>query len=235
MTAPRDEGYILASVIGVLLAISIVAAALIGTSGESLRRVRRAEVAASRETALQSALTLVASQLVQDPRRRALKLSADRPLDVLGQTVLYRIGWENSKLDINLAEPDAIEARLQGSGLSRDTIAGVLATVRNSRTKKQPISLLSELQGDHGVQTCLASLLTVFGGQAFFDPTQERAPDMIGEPAPGSRLAIDLAISGAEAEGLSAVILITGDSRSPWQVMDWTHTSSLSGAPCHAV
>jgi len=235
MTAQRDEGYILASAIGVLLAISIVAAALVGTSGESLRRIRRAESAAKLETTLQSALALIASQLVLDPRRREIALTAGTPLTVLGQTINFQIGWESSKLDVNLAEPEIVAARLQGSGLDAKALEATLAAIRHSRATSQPISLLTELKGDQVTQTCLASLLTVFGGQSTFDPKLKGEPPLIGRPAAGSRLAIDLAVSGAEPEGLSTVILITGDPLAPWQVMDWRRSSSLAGEPCHAV
>ncbi|MEQ1783513.1 MAG: hypothetical protein ABMA14_19330 [Hyphomonadaceae bacterium] len=235
MTAKRDDGYILASAIGVLLAISIVAATLVGTSGESLRRMRRAETAASQETTLQSALTLLASQLILDPRRRALNLTAGTPLTVLDQTVKFRIGWESSKVDVNLAEPEVVETRLQRSGLDAKALEIAMAAIRRSRAMSQPISLLTELNGDQTTQTCIASLLTVFSGQSNFDPELKAEPPLIGRPAAGSRLAIDLAVSGAEPEGLSTVILITGDPLAPWQVMDWRRSSSLAGEPCHAV
>lgn len=235
MTAQRDEGYILASAIGVLLAISIVAAALVGTSGESVRRIRRAESTATQETTLQSALTLIASQLVLDPRRRAIDLTAGTPLTVLDQTIKFRIGWESSKVDVNLAEAEVVEARLQGSSLDAKALEAAVTVIRHSRATSQPISLLTELKGDQTAQTCIASLLTVFGGQSTFDPKLKGEPPLIGRPAAGSRLAIDLAVSGAEPEGLSTVILITGDPLAPWQVMDWHRSSSLAGEPCHAI
>lgn len=235
MISQRDEGYILASAIGVLLSISIVAATLVGTSGESLRRIRRAESEAMRETTLQSALTLIASQLVLDPRRRAIDLVADAQLMMFDQTLKYRISWESRKIDVNLAEPEIVEARLRQSSLDAKDREVALAAVRQSRLTSQPIRLLTELKGDQVAQTCLASLLTVFGGQSTFDPTRNAEQSIVGRPAAGSRLAIDLAVSGAEAEGLSTVILITGDTLKPWQVMDWRRSSSLAGEPCHAV
>ena len=93
MTAQRDDGYILASAIGVLLAISIVAATLVGTAGESVRRISRAESAAKQETTLEAALTLIASQLVVDPRRRAIDLTDGKSPAVLDETIRFRIGW----------------------------------------------------------------------------------------------------------------------------------------------
>jgi hypothetical protein len=235
MTAQRDDGYILASAIGVLLAISIVAATLVGTSGESVRRISRAESAAKQETTLEAALTLIASQLVVDPRRRAIDLTDGKSLAVLDETIRFRIGWESSKVDVNLAQPEIVAARLRQSNLDTKDLEAALAAIRHSRETSEPIRLLTELKGDRTAQTCLSSLLTVFGGQSSFDPNLKAEPPLIGRPAAGSRLAIDLAVVGAEAEGLSTVILVTGDPVTPWQVMDWRRSSSFVGEPCNAV
>ncbi len=88
-----DQGYILASVIGVLLAISIVAAALVGASGEAASRLRRSEVAAGREAILQSAILVLTTQLALDSRRRVLDLDKTSSVQVLDQAVRFRIAF----------------------------------------------------------------------------------------------------------------------------------------------
>jgi hypothetical protein len=45
-------------------------------------------------------------------------------------------------------------------------------------------------------------------------------------------MAIDVAVAGREADGLSVVMLLTGDSATPWQVMDWRPSSVLGKEAC---
>ena len=137
--ARRDEGYILASVIGVLLAISLVAAALVGASGEAASRLRRAENQTARQAVLESAILVLTTQLAVDPRRRVLDLDTASSLDVLDQSVKFRIAWETSKLDINRAVPSVIERRLLAAAISGDLRAAVATRIARARADQQTL------------------------------------------------------------------------------------------------
>ena len=233
-----ERGYILASVIGVLLAISLVAAALVTASGEAASRLRRAEDAAKREAVLEAAILVLTSQLAMDPRRRALDLETISTLDVLGQSVRFRIAWETNKLDINRADPQAVVRRLEVAGAPAELRTSVQARLAAARSSNTPIGLLAGIVPGIAGEDCLSSVLTVFGGQEIFDPESLGDPDSVGEkipigrPAVGSRMAIDVAVDGHEADGLSVVMLLTGDSATPWQVMDWRPSSVLGKEAC---
>ncbi|MEY2758112.1 MAG: hypothetical protein RIR33_1890 [Pseudomonadota bacterium] len=233
-----ERGYILASVIGVLLAISLVAAALVTASGEAASRLRRAEDAAKREAVLEAAILVLTSQLAMDPRRRALDLEAASTLEALGQTVRFKIAWETNKLEINRADPEAVARRLEVAGAPAELRAAVQTRLAAARSSNTPIGLLAGIAPGIAGEDCLASVLTVFGGQENFDPERLGDPDSVGEkvpigrPAVGSRMAIDVAVAGREADGLSVVMLLTGDSATPWQVMDWRPSSVLGKEAC---
>lgn len=227
-----DQGYILASVIGVLLAISIVAAALVGASGEAASRLRRAEDAGTRDAILRSAVLVLTTQLALDTRRRVVDLDKTSGVEILGQTVRFRIAWETNKLDINRADASAVERRLQAAGVSSDLRAAVTARISEARASGKPISLLGNIAPQPTAEDCLASLLTVFGGVADHDPENPGDAGPIGRPAVGSKIALDVAVAGEEAQGLSVVVLLTGDAAAPWQVMDWRPSSVLNGEAC---
>jgi|GEM_PF-5874360 len=233
-----ERGYILASVIGVLLAISLVASALVTVSGEAASRLRRAEDAAKREAVLEAAILVLTAQLAMDPRRRMLDFEEASTLDVLGQSVRFRIAWETNKLDINRADPEAIARRLEVAGAPAELRTSIRARLTAARSSNTPIGLLAGLAPGIAGEDCLASVLTVFGGQESFDPERLGDPDSVGEkvpigrPAVGSRMAIDVAVHGHEADGLSVVMLLAGDSAAPWQVMDWRRSSVLGKEAC---
>ena len=230
--ARRDGGYILASVIGVLLAISLVAAALVGASGEAASRLRRAEDQTARQAVLESAILVLTTQLAVDPRRRVLDLETASSLDILDQSVKFRIAWESSKLDINRAESSVIERRLAAAAISGDLRAAVATRIARARADQQPISLLNVIASEKAAQDCLGSVLTVFGGVESFDASNQDDDAPIGRPAVGSKIALDVAIAGHEADGLSVVVLLTGDNVAPWQVLDWRQSSVLAQEAC---
>ena len=226
----RESGYILASALGVLLAMSIVAAALISASANSLSQMIRAESAAQDETALRSALSIVASQLSLDTRRRELNLSETFSVPVSGREVVGRLSWETDKLDINHANIDAIEARLTDAQLAPDIVEQALSATRKSRADKGAIRLIDDIGLDREGLACAASMLTVFGGRTVYAPDQTQNTSMIGQAAAGSRLSIDLAIDGRI--GLSVVVLMTGDPHSTFRVLDWRQTNGKLGNEC---
>lgn len=227
----REDGYILASAIGSLLAISIVAAALVGASSSALTASKRAEAEAAQTSLLRSALLVVGTQLVLEPRRRQIDLEGQAVFPVLGQQVTARISWETRKLDINLAEPSVIGAFLQDRNVDPAIRRDVTAALAR-RGSGTPARLMSDLGLERSIEDCLTTHLTVFGGSADFDPTAPEADIQIGRPAAGARLTVDLAIVGQEQDGLSAVILITRTPAAPFKILDWRPTSRLAGDPC---
>lgn len=227
----REDGYILASAIGSLLAISIVAAALVGASSNALAASKRAEADAAQSSILRSALLVVGTQLVLEPRRRQIDLEGQAIFPVLGQQVTARINWETRKLDINLAEPSVIGAFLQDRGIDASIRNDATAAVAR-RVSGAPARLMSDLGLERSIEDCLATYLTVFGGSTDFDPAAVQEEIQIGRPAAGARLTVDLAIVGHEQEGLSAVILVTRTPATPFKILDWRPTSRLAGDPC---
>lgn len=230
----RDDGYILASVLGVILAISLVAAALVGTSGDVAFGVKRHERAAVRDSVLQSAIVVLALQLTQDPRRRVVDLETAGSVQILGRAVSFRIAWETTKLNVNAAELPTLEAAIRDLDLEEPSETNVLANLRSARAGSKPIRLLSDIARDKAEEDCLASALTVFGNRTERLTSSERTATLIGRPAAGSILALDVAVTGEEADGLSVVLMLTGGAETPWRVMDWRASSSLKQGKCHA-
>ncbi len=227
----REDGYILATAIGSLLAISIVAAALVGASSSALVTSKRAEAEATQASLLRSALLVVGTQLVLEPRRRQIDLEGQAFFPVLGQQVTARISWETRKLDINLAEPSVVSAFLQERNVDATIREDVVAALTR-RASEGPMRLVSDLGLQRSVEDCLTTYLTAFGGAADFDPAAAKEDMEIGRPGAGARLTVDLAIVGQEQDGLSAVILLTRTPASPFKILDWRPTSRLAGGPC---
>lgn len=232
MTRSHEEGYILASAIGALLAISIVAAALIGASGDALAASRRAEADATRSALLQSALAVVGTQLVLEPRRRQIGLEGLAVFDVLGEGAMARVTWEARKLDLNRAQPDAIRALLSDRSIETSLRENIVAAVAKSQAAGTAIRLLTDLDLDRSQEDCLATMLTVFGGMDSYDPDLEETDVQVGRPAAGARLTVELALRDQEQEGIAVVILMTRNPNQPFKILDWRQTSSLAGDSC---
>ena len=226
-----EDGYILASALAVLLAISIVAAALVSGSVSSLLQVVRAEKTAHQETALRSAVSLVTAQLSVEPARRQLALSENFLVAVSDEDVAVRIRWETAKLDLNRATLEAIETRLEDAEIASDIVELTLAAVRRNKEQKTPLRLLDDLGLDRESEACVASLLTVFGGVDTYASYRRLNDTTIGQPAAGSRLAIDLSIE--DRIGLSVVVLMTSDRLATFRVLDWRETNGSSGDECN--
>lgn len=233
MSVGREDGYILASAIAALLAISIVAAALIGASGDALAASRRAEADAVRSAILQSALRVVGTQLVLEPRRRQIDLEGRATIDVLGHAVAVEVSWEARKLDINRTEPDAIRELLDDQQLDPDFRSKAVAMSERRQAAAAPLRLLSDLGLNRSEEDCLAEWLTVFGGMTEYDPAIAKETVQIGRPAAGSRLTVRLALKDAAQDGLAAVILMTRNPTDPFKILDWRPTSRLAGDPCN--
>ncbi len=222
MNTKASDGYILASAIGMLISISVVAAALVTASGDTLMRVRRMENQASEEAVLQSALTVLLSQLALDPRRRSLPIEGNEiSLKVLERSVHAHVRWETSKLDINHASPQATAQLLADRHIPQRTADRVVATVKHARETNTPVRLLSDLGLSAGEESCVSTLLTVFGGAPDYTSAQAQQSAPIGQPAVGSRMSLDLVATDGNRTGLSTVVLFTGDDTQPVEVLDW--------------
>lgn len=232
MKSRREEGYILASVLGVLFAVSVVAAALVSASTDSLKRVQRAERDVRERTALDAAFTLVVSQLAIDPQRRAIDIDAGA-IDVLDHEFTVRITYESAKLDINLAPPEVIDAALEDHGVSSSVRARLMTNVRRAQDSKTPIRLIDQaLLGADADERCIASLLTVFSGREKLIDAGAEQGTFIGRPGGGARVAIELVSNDASAAGLAAVVLMTDDPSRPARVLDWRRDTGIRGKPC---
>lgn len=227
----QEDGYILASTIGVLLAISIVAAALVSSSVESLSRVARSEKTAHHDLALRSALSIVLSQISIDPRRRQLEISNDTSIPLTDQNVAVRLRWETNKLDINRASIEAIEARLEEVELDPALALRVITAIKEGRDGKINFRLVDDMNLVEDDRVCIAPLLTVFGGRETYEAAAEAGESAIGQPAAGSRLSIDLATEGGN--GLSVVVLMTSDPLATYKVLDWRETNGNAGDECY--
>lgn len=233
MRDAKNDGYILASALGVLFATSIVAVALVGTSGEAAGRVRKAESSAALDAVLEAAVPVIASQLSLDPQSRTLDLSKDGAFEVMDQSISYRVRWETNKLDVNSASPAALERRLADARVEAALATQAIAAIQQVRERTHAIRLLSDLGVEASMEQCLAEYLTVFGGKQDWDPENMGDPIPTGRPADGSRLSLDLTIEGSETKGLRVVVLMTGNKTTPWKVLDWMRTGRSSSEECH--
>lgn len=234
MNLRGSEGYILASAIAVILSISIVAAALVGASSESLSRLKQLEEGVTQDAVLQSALSLLSSEIAKDPRRRAVNIGSELTLEVLDRPVQARVAWENDKADLNSADPETVATFLTDRGVSARMASTVLTSMRRARSESRALRLLDDLNLDEPDEACAASLLTVFGGRTDLQGAKSRNPPMIGQPGAGSRLAIELFLPRPARSGLRVVVLMTGDPLHPMEVLDWKRTSGAVGEEsCH--
>ena len=110
MTDAREDGYIMASALAALFAMSLVAAALVSVSGSALSRVTRMETSVQDRYAVEAAIRLAASQLAIDPRRRTLSFEEGAEnLEIGDRSIDVRASWEGMRLDVNRAAPEEID------------------------------------------------------------------------------------------------------------------------------
>jgi hypothetical protein len=233
MTKRGEEGYVLASTLAVLLAISLVATALVSTSADTLRRAKRIETDTAAEMALRSAVLVVTSQLSQDPRRRQLAFEGPETIDILSRAIIAKVSWESLKLDINLAPPEAIDQRLLAVGVPLDVRGEILANIQKRRSIKEPIKLLDDVLPKSADQTCLRSTLTIFGGRPEYALGEQASAVQIGRPAAGARLSIDVWLASQPATGINATVLMTGDPGAPAKVLDWRRVRTAGEERCN--
>ncbi|CAN0339977.1 unnamed protein product [Phaeothamnion confervicola] len=234
MTSRGEDGYILASALAVLLAISLVAATLVSTSADSLRSVKKSEADAVAESALQSALVLVGSQLALDPRRRQLAFDDNTAtIEVLGRSIDVLAAWENAKLDINGALVDDIDEALRNAGVDETERAAIRGSIQGYRSRKEQIPLVDDVLPGSSDRDCLYSLLTVFGGRTDYVADEQAGPVRIGRPAAGARLSVDLWLTDKPEQGIAAVVMMTGDPAAPVEVLDKRKLRAGGKERCH--
>lgn len=230
----EDDGYILAAALATLLALSLVAAALVSTSSAALQRVKRAETAAADRLALRSAILAAGSQLALDPRRRQLDLEDGQATIVIGsRTVLVSVGWETTKLDANRLPPEGVAQLLSHEGVPALAASHAVDAMAQLSAGKHQALLIDDLGRNPQEAACLNSVLTVFGGQDGSGESGQEGAAFIGQPSPGSRLHINASLNGRQ--GLSSVILMTGDPSAPFGVLDWRPTSGSEMEACHGL
>jgi hypothetical protein len=198
------------------------------------RRAAAAENAAHDEAALKSAIVVAASELARDPAHRDLQFATgSETVSIGGSNLRVDVGWEGDKLDVNAASLADIELALQDQHISASEIAAALNLVAASRAAQKPIALLDDIASRTATAECFYRALTVFGGRAALGDEPGAGQQPIGQPAPGSRLAVHAELTSARG-GLSAVLLMTGDPKSPVRTLDWRHTRKAAGSACHA-
>jgi hypothetical protein len=235
MSQRQEDGYILASVLAVLLTVSLVAAALVSTSAGGLKDVKEAEANASADAALHSALLVVSDQLSLDPRRRKLDIDrSDVVIDVLGRKISVRAAWEITKVDVNLANLEEIEEALVAVAATDTVRSEIRAAVQQSRAEKAQIAFLDNILPSLADRDCLHSILTVFGGSPEYRPEDEATPVRIGRPAAGAKVVVEVWLAEDFGQpGLEAVLLMTGDPARPSEVLDWRRIRSGGEERCN--
>jgi hypothetical protein len=235
MSRRGEEGYVLAAALAALFSMSIVAAALVGTSLNEVRRIAAAERAAEDDAALDAAITLAATELVEEPRLRNLPFTDGQANTIVARRMIdLRAGWESDKLDLNLASSEAVDARLRAAGLGSADRATIRGALHTKRAGGQPVGLVDDVLGGVTAVECARTVLTVFGGRSDWTSASENATVKLGRPAPGSRIFVTATFAGAPtARGRQAVLLVTGDPAAPVRMMDIRTTRSGYEEGCH--
>jgi hypothetical protein len=237
MTRPRthrgEEGYILASALAALFAMSIVAAALVAASVNELRRVAAAERTAADEAAAEAAIALAADELLRDPRERRLSFDhGAAEVVVNGRAVAVEVGFESDKVDLNYASVDDIDAAL----VAHDVPESDRLAIRRALDRRGSggFKLTDDALAGVEAPECARQALTVFGGRRGWTEADAGATMTVGVPAPGARIWVSAQVGeGAAARAREAVLLITGDPREPVRVMDWRLVRGSREEACH--
>lgn len=234
MMRSGEQGYILAGTLATLFAMSLVLATLLTVSSDGLRRQRIAETRVASDLAIKSAILLVAAELAEDPRRRAMAFEDGRAsTSIGGQGVAMHVEWEALRLDINRAEPAEIDKALADAEASEALRSRLAAKLLVSRSGDNPFRLIEDLAPPGDDLACLDSLFTVFGGRTHLPET--KTDIAIGQPPPGSVMRIEARIAdGARTEARTAIILITGNPEAPYRMLDYRIAPQAQGTSCHA-
>ncbi len=233
MTETGEDGYIMASALAALFAMSLVAAALVSVSGSALSRVTRMETSVQDRYAVEAAIRLAASQLAVDPRRRTLPFEEGAEnLEVGDRSIDVRASWEGMRLDVNRAPPEAIDLALQKTTIGELDRRDIMAAVRTAQSIGLPIAMLEQLELAPHLMACVSDTLTVFGGQLEFNPDQETRA-LSGRPGAGARIRLD-AKPASGGPGRTAILMMTGDGRDPYRVLDWRELRGNPSEACNA-
>lgn len=233
MIQSNEDGYILASALAALFAMSLVAATLVSLSGSALARVKRMETSTQDRYALEAAIRVAASQLAVDPRRRGLSFDdGSAAIQVGDRAIRVDATWETARMDVNRASPEDIDTALRATGLDDEARSHMLAEVRTAQSIGLPLQLLDELNLSPSLLSCANEELTTFGGRTEFVEAQNiRA--ITGRPAAGARVRLDARPANGGL-GRTAVLLMTGDGRDPYRVLDWRELRGDPLEACHS-
>jgi hypothetical protein len=232
MISSRQDGYVLASALAVLFALSLTAVVLLWMSVDGLSRAKAAETTIRDEAALQSAIFLVGAQLSLDPLYRTMDLREGAASFTLsGREVSVTLSWESDRLDLNQTSADDVDLALRERVANPQLRERIVRAIRIFKARGGLARLLDDLELDPASIGCANAHLSVFGGRKEFKPGQSASPG-VARPGAGARLRLS-ARNRNSLRGLDAVVIMTGSASTPFRVLDWRHITSTED-PCHA-
>jgi len=234
MTSRQHEsGYILAGVTVVTLVLSIAAAGLLSAATMELRRAHQLERETAEQAELRGAVRLVATDLSVSERLRMIDFGEETlTFSPFGRDAQVTVVSETSKLDLNTAPLEEIEAHARTLGWPADLVGQFVGRVGQVRGDFGHLGLVDDaIPASRPAMPCLHQNFTVFGGRSRRD-VQQRAIDLEQRIAPGSRLAISVEMEDFE-QAVTAVFLMRGDPDRPAEIMDLRYWPVASEGDCN--
>lgn len=231
----RDSGYILAGVTVVTLVLSITAAGLLSAATMQLRRAHQLEREVAEQSELRGAVRLVATDLSVAERLRLIDFREENlSFEPFGREATVSVIPEATKLDLNAAPLEVIDARARELGWGPELTRQFLARVESVRRDHGHLGLVDDaIPETRPALPCLHQAFTVFGGRSTGD-AQPMTVDLAQRIAPGTRLAITVEVDEFE-QAVTAVLLMRGDPDRPAEIMDLRYWPVATKGDCHVV
>lgn len=215
----EEQGFVLIGAIWLLILCGAIASVLTLRAVSSYRAANVAERELADALALDTGLeTIVADLLMNGQGSRWAMIPAESMLtSANGRELTVRISSDLGRLDVNEAEPDALEDVLSELGLQAAERTRLLGSIALRRSAKKPVSSFEELRAlfaaaSPGRDICLEQHFTLFSGLAKPQPALGLAPI-----APGAPVRIELRLAGGGA--LTAWLRITGLLDQPHSIL----------------
>lgn len=213
MGSERGNGFVLISAIWMLTLAGGIAAALTLRSVDTSRAVKADVGKLKEELALRGAIDLmVGDAILNGPRSAWWRVPSSGRIVIGGVEINLQTSPEAGRLDLNAADPTAIDDGLAAKGWDRSERMALIAKLQARRQAAGAIKSFDEIAGIYSGTRCVLADATLYSGLS--RPIEQTDSSFAGETA--------IRVEATAAGGRTlALILRPGGASRPYDVMEW--------------
>lgn len=229
--AASDQGYSSLAVAGLMAALSLLAIGYSNLSTSKARVLSAKTDILEKDIAIEGFLHFITARLI------ARQISVDNAWQIRSYentSLQFRVSFENTKIDINRASPEAIASKLSKS-FDEATSGRLVNQVTNSRnpanTTYRFAQDLHQFTNENIKFACLRDIFTVYRSPATQGIRTTRTRPFAED---GTIIRIEIrSIDDTAPRGIDSVVLLTGKQDDPVWTLDWARTSNTTEEACH--